>query len=78
MKTGECYGILCATKSWKGVVYMAILTAKKKYVDWEEDKSLQSALDRGIDDMESERELPLNEAMKKITELRNIRRNARI
>ncbi len=33
------------------------------------DKS--SALDRGIDDMEEGRELPLQEAMEKVTELRN-------
>ena len=37
-------------------------------------KSLLSMLDRGIDDMESGRELPLDEAFEKITELRNIRR----
>lgn len=35
-------------------------------------------LDRGIDDMEAGRELPLDEAFKKITELRDARRNARI
>ena len=35
-------------------------------------------LDRGIDDMEAGRELPLDEAFKKITELRAARRNARI
>ena len=34
-------------------------------------------LDRGIDDMESGRELPLDEAFERITELRNMRRNAR-
>ncbi len=32
-------------------------------------------LDRGIDDMEAGRELPLAEAFDKITELRNRRRN---
>lgn len=37
------------------------------------DKS--SALDRGIEDMEAGRELPLQEAMGKVTELRNERRN---
>lgn len=37
------------------------------------DKS--SALDRGIEDMEAGRELPLQEAMEKVTELRNERRN---
>lgn len=35
-------------------------------------------LDRSIDDMEWGRELPLDEAFEKITELRNMRRNARI
>lgn len=35
-------------------------------------------LDRGIDDMEAKRELPIEEAFQKITELRDIRRNARI
>ncbi|MBD5464594.1 MAG: hypothetical protein HDR22_02025 [Lachnospiraceae bacterium] len=34
-------------------------------------------LDRGIDDMESGRGLPLDEAFERITELRNMRRNAR-
>lgn len=57
---------------------MAVLTAEKGCLDFEKDKSLCNALDRGIDDMEAGRELPLDEAMKKITELRNIRRNARV
>ncbi len=35
-------------------------------------------LDRGIDDMEAGRELPLEDAFSKITELRDARRNARI
>ena len=35
-------------------------------------------LDRGIDDMEENRELPIEEAVQKITELREIRRNARV
>lgn len=35
-------------------------------------------LDRGIDDMEAGRELPLTEAFVKITELRNRRRNAEV
>ncbi len=42
----------------------------------QEDDLLQ-ILDRGIDDMEAGRELPLDEAFQKITDLRNIRRNAR-
>lgn len=57
---------------------MAVLTEETVYVDLKKDKSLRNALDRGIDDMEGRRELLLEEAMKKIKELRNIRRNARI
>lgn len=34
-------------------------------------------LDRGIDDMEAGRELPLEEAFEKIAELRDMRRSAR-
>ena len=56
---------------------MAVLTDETAHVDFENDKSLRNALDRGIDDMEAGREIPLDEAMEKITELRNIRRNAR-
>ncbi len=41
------------------------------------DENLMRALDRGIDDMEAGRELPLDEAFHKITELRDKRRNAR-
>lgn len=39
------------------------------------DTLLLRMLDRGIDDMETKRELPLEDAFRKITELRNIRRN---
>lgn len=42
-----------------------------------QDDDLLQMLDRGIDDMETGRELPLDEAFQKITELRDIRRNAR-
>lgn len=56
---------------------MATVSNNKTPIDLEQDKNLQNALDRGIDDMEAGRELPLDEAMEKITELRNIRRNAR-
>lgn len=42
------------------------------------EKSLLRMLDRGIDDMEAGRELSLDEAFEKVTELRDIRRNARI
>ena len=56
---------------------MATVSNNKTHIDLEQDKNLQNALDRGIDDMEAGRELPLDEAMEKITEFRNIRRNAR-
>lgn len=39
--------------------------------------ALLQILDRGIDDMEAGRELPLDEAFQKITDLRDIRKNAR-
>lgn len=41
-------------------------------------ENLMRVLDRGIDDMEAGRELPLDEAFQKITELRDKRRNARV
>ena len=44
----------------------------------ENDTHLLRMLDRGIDDMEAKRELPLEDACRKITELRDIRRNARV
>lgn len=40
-------------------------------------QSLMNMLDRGIDDMEAGRELPLKEALEKVSELREIRRRAR-
>lgn len=42
------------------------------------DRELFAALDRGIDDMEAGRELPLEEAFVKIDELRETRRRARV
>ena len=42
-----------------------------------DNENFHEMLDRGIADMEEGRELPLEEAFQKITELRNIRRNAR-
>ncbi len=41
-------------------------------------ENLMRVLDRGIDDMEAGRELPLDEAFQKITELRDKRRNLTI
>lgn len=52
------------------------MTLDNKNVLLQDDDLLQM-LDRGIDDMEACRELPLDEAFQKITELRDIRRNAR-
>ena len=43
-----------------------------------EDIELRNALDRGIDDMEAGRELPLDEAMAMVTELINKRNYARV
>ena len=43
-----------------------------------EENNFVRILDRGIDDMEAGRELPLDEAFQKISELRTIRRNARV
>ena len=45
---------------------MATVSNNKTHIDLEQDKNLQNALDRGIDDMEAGRELPLDEAMEKI------------
>ena len=44
----------------------------------QENNHLLRMLDRGIDDMEAGRELLLEDAFRKITELRDNRRNARI
>ncbi|MBR2408751.1 MAG: hypothetical protein IKB07_07310 [Lachnospiraceae bacterium] len=43
----------------------------------EKELNLFRELDKGIDDMEAGRELPLEEAFRKITELREQRRNAK-
>ena len=53
------------------------LTISKQTPNQHEDNILRM-LDRGIDDMEAGRELPLEEAFRKITELRDARRNARL
>ena len=44
----------------------------------QENNHLLRMLDRGIDDMKAGRELPLEDAFCKITELRDARRNAKI
>ena len=43
-----------------------------------DEKNFFHLLDRGLDDMESGHELPLDDAFKKISELRESRRNARL
>ena len=54
-----------------------VLPKNEAGVRQDSETMLYRALDRGIDDMEAGRELPLEEAFDKITELRNVRRNAR-
>ncbi len=56
---------------------MDIVLPKNQIGVEQNDEILYRTLDRGIDDMEDGRELPLDEAFDKITELRNVRRNAR-
>lgn len=56
---------------------MDIVLPKNKIGVEQDRETLYRTLDRGIDDMEAGRELSLDEAFDKITELRNIRRNAR-
>lgn len=43
----------------------------------QEDEYLMRILEKGIDDMEAGRELPLDEAFQKIRELRNRKKSAR-
>lgn len=52
------------------------LTNRKKDMS-QGDEYLMRMLDRGIDDMEAEKELPIDEAFQKIRELRDNRRSAR-
>lgn len=47
-------------------------TSKRLQDNFDEDNKLKSELNYGIADMEAGRELPLDEAIKKITELRNV------
>ena len=56
---------------------MEIALTKENMEKIREEEAILRMLDRGIEDMEAGRELPLKEAFEKITELRNIRRNAR-
>lgn len=55
------------------------LAARNKQQDKQYSRNdVLGMLDRGIDDMEAKRELPIEDAFQKITELRDIRRNARV
>ena len=57
---------------------MAYALQNEKIRDTTNHERLLKILDRGIDDMEAGRELPLTEAFVKISELRNRRRNAKV
>ena len=54
------------------VCYMKNETSKQLQDNFDKDNKLKSELNYGIADMEAGRELPLDEAMEKITELRNV------
>lgn len=60
----------------KGIINMDI-TLNENLNTKQDNQVLLRMLDRGIDDMEAGRELPLEEAFEKISKLRNERRNAR-
>ena len=57
---------------------MAWMKADNNKKNKQKENDLLRMLDRGIDDMEAGRELPLEEAFQKINELRTIRRDARV
>lgn len=61
----------------KEVTIMA-MTVVNNLSEISEKENVLRMLDRGIDDMENGRELPLEEAFQKIKELRDNRRNARL
>ncbi len=48
------------------------------YTGTKADGGLVRRLDRGIDDMEAGRELPLKDAFRKVEDLRRTRRDARL
>ena len=54
------------------VCYMKNETSKRLQDNFDKDNKLKSKLNYGIADMEAGRELPWDEAMEKITELRNV------
>ena len=51
--------------------------SEMKSQEMNEEKDIFRVLDRGIDDMEEKRELPIDEAFEMITKLRTARRNER-
>ena len=57
---------------------MRVTEKNKQQENQYRQNDLLGMLDRGIDDMELKRELPIDEAFKKISELRDSRRNARV
>lgn len=57
---------------------MDLTMERNTNVEQDEQAMLRMLLDRGIADMEGGKELPLEEAFEKITELRNVGRNARV
>lgn len=61
-----------------GVRIMELAARNKQQDEHHSFNDVFGMLDRGIDDMEAKRELPIEEAFQKITELRDIRRNARV
>jgi len=63
---------------WNGELIMTWIAANNVEKETYPEGNFMRELDRGIDDMESGRELPLEEAFQKISELRMIRRNARV
>lgn len=60
-----------------GVMDMALKAAGELSMSKSEKENLFRELDLGIDDMESGREVPLEDAFLKIEELRNARRVAK-
>lgn len=62
----------------KAGVFMTYALQNEKNREMVNHDRLLQILDRGIDDMEAGKELPLTEAFVKITELRNRRRNAEV
>lgn len=73
----DCVEILLLSEKRCEVNVMETAIDNKVKDTLQGNENLMRMLDRGIDDMEAGRELPLDEAFQKITELRDKRRNAR-